>query len=1730
MRMLTLWTVLLFLMLSGNAMAQFTPAWATQGLGSSRTDESKAMASDAAGNLYICGYFREIVIIGDDTLRSVGNNRRDVMVAKYDPNGNPIWAKAYPGVPAQDDRGRGIAVAPDGSIYITGEMRGDVNFGSILLDHADGTNRNGFIAKLDNNGTAIWANQVESVGGDDRTYGVQVGPDGNVYVTGQCGNNVTFAAGGTPFTTNGGDAFVAQYSASGTFNWAAIGGGGGSDRFFDVIFDENGDIWTCGFANAATSFTYGATTLTPVGDADMILARITPAGAFAFATNFGGAGADEAGALTFGPNGLLYVGGFLSGSATIGGTNLTSAGARDAVVVAFDATGTIVAAASFGGPGDENVNTLRGNEADLFVGGFYGATTAAPGQGITLLGVNYPASTNGDGGAFLTQHDGTFAMKAAWAVNNNGGVVADGDTEDVQAIVVNEEAERVYITGQFFGTIPVGSTTLVSTGSNSDFHVVAFDYMPTELPVDDLTSEWAVNGKGSTRTDEGKSIAADADGNLYVTGYFREIVIIGDDTLRSVGNNRRDVFVAKYNSGGEAQWAKAYPGVPAQDDRGRGIAVAADGSIYITGEIRGDVNFGTILMDHADGTNRNGFLVKLDNNGNVLWANQIESVGGDDRGYGVQVGPDGNVYVAGQCGNNAVFAAGATPVVTTGGVESFVAQYSPTGAINWVAVGGGSGGDRFFDVVFDANGNVWTAGFSGAATTMAYGTFNLTSVGDGDIVVARLSSAGVFTWANNFGGTGLDEGGALTLGPEGLLYVGGFYTDAISIGTKNYISTGLRDALVFALDPTDGAVVNSASFGSTANENVYDLDGTENDLFVSGFYGLNAAAPGAALTLGDVTFPGSLGGDGGAFLTQHDKNFNVVSAIGFQGEGGVLADGDSDDVQSIVVNDVTERVYMTGQFFGTVTIGDETLSVPTGSSNSDFYVASVRYLPAAENLAFVQVVHNSPDPAAALVDVYIDGVKALSDFAFRTATPFVGVDATNPVTIAIAAAGSQSVADALATFPNITLVKDQRYVVVANGVLNPSAFTGVPTAGALDLDIITPALLSTNGGVGTFSFAAMHGSPDAPSVDVFVNESATAAINNLTYPSATSYITLPAASYLLSISASADSSAIIAKYLAPLDALSADGVNAAVVLASGFLNGNNVTNDNGFGLWAALPAGGDLVPLPFVGTAFVQIVHNSPDTTLRNVDVFINDELALDDFPFRTATPFLELNSGVNYKIGIKPSNTTDAPQEFDATFEDGKSYVVTARGLWNPFAYTGVGFSDFLNLDIIEPAIESSGNADLAKVAFQHGSPDAPTVDVIEGFNGNIAVDNFAYNSTTDYVDFDTKEYLFTITPANDNSQIVQQYLYNFLAIPGSGAVVYASGFLNPANAFADAPFGLWAAIPGGGPLFELPVAKKAQVQLVHNSPDPAVAVVDVYINDNLELDNVPFRTATPYLDLIAGYPHRIGLAFANSASSTDVIGEFTDVVFEADTKYNVSVNGVLDPNAFVDVSSSLVGITVTPAQTEAPTGQFSTAVVHGSPDAPTVDVFVQGVALPLVDDISFSENTPFITVPAIEYILDIRPADDNTVLVASYKAPLNALPVSAAVVYASGFLNAANQTGETNKFGLWVAIPSGGPLIPLEDVTVGTDDLLVQAQVKAWPNPTNSAYFVEYNLPEAGNLTFTLTDTRGVEMQRISYANAPAGTQVERFDFSQLPEGVYMLRITSAQAQGTLPVVLTR
>jgi hypothetical protein len=79
------------------------------------------------------------------------------------------------------------------------------------------------------------------------------------------------------------------------------------------------------------------------------------------------------------------------------------------------------------------------------------------------------------------------------------------------------------------------------------------------------------------------------------------------------------------------------------------------------------------------------------------------------------------------------------------------------------------------------------------------------------------------------------------------------------------------------------------------------------------------------------------------------------------------------------------------------------------------------------------------------------------------------------------------------------------------------------------------------------------------------------------------------------------------------------------------------------------------------GQARVQVIHNSADAAAAEVDVYINGTLTLDNFKFRTATPFLDLPAGVNINVGIAPATSTsvaDTLVSYNYVLADGEKSV----------------------------------------------------------------------------------------------------------------------------------------------------------------------------------------------------------------------------------------------------------------------------------------------------------------------------------------------------------------------------------------------------------------------------------------------------------------------------------------
>ena len=176
----------------------------SQRFGSTSTDQSEYIASDASGNIHVTGFFSGTVDFGGGGLVSVGSF--DMFLAKYNSAGAHQWSKAF-GSPNQE-QGASLRVDNNGDVIVTGSFMGTVNFGGGNLTSAGSTEI--FLAKYDDSGAYQWAQRFGSTSGD-YGYGVALDASNNVIVTGAWDGGTVNFGGNDIVGVGSNDIFLAKF-------------------------------------------------------------------------------------------------------------------------------------------------------------------------------------------------------------------------------------------------------------------------------------------------------------------------------------------------------------------------------------------------------------------------------------------------------------------------------------------------------------------------------------------------------------------------------------------------------------------------------------------------------------------------------------------------------------------------------------------------------------------------------------------------------------------------------------------------------------------------------------------------------------------------------------------------------------------------------------------------------------------------------------------------------------------------------------------------------------------------------------------------------------------------------------------------------------------------------------------------------------------------------------------------------------------------------------------------------------------------------------------------------------------------------------------------------------------------------------------------------------------------------------------------------------------------------
>ncbi|MCB0402906.1 MAG: SBBP repeat-containing protein, partial [Flavobacteriales bacterium] len=382
------------------------------------------------------------------------------------------------------------------------------------------------------------------------------------------------------------------------------------------------------------------------------------------------------------------------------------------------------------------------------------------------------------------------------------------------------------------GNVYVTGTSYTNATNGYDIVTIKYDALGNQ--------QWAATFNGSASAlDEGRDIAVDNSGNVYVTGY-----------TASSGPNY-DYVTIKYNSSGAQQWATLYNGTGNGFDEAYGIAIDNAGNTYVTGS------------SDAGSQGTNYMTIKYNSAGAQQWATAYNGPGNSvDAATQIKLDASFNVYVSGHSMGSGTDLDIATVKYNNSGAQQWVSRYNGTlnffdvpealfvDALNNVYVAGASYGglatendfvtiminssgtqqwartydgplhdeDKAFDILADGNQNVYVAGRSmglgGSAENM---------------VTIKYDAAGNQVWRDTYDGpaSGYDDAQQMRLGTSGALYVTGY---SAGNGTNN-------DYLTLKYDTANGNIQWKARFDGPASNSdqafAMEIDANES-IYVTG--------------------------------------------------------------------------------------------------------------------------------------------------------------------------------------------------------------------------------------------------------------------------------------------------------------------------------------------------------------------------------------------------------------------------------------------------------------------------------------------------------------------------------------------------------------------------------------------------------------------------------------------------------------------------------------------------------------------------------------------------------------------------------------------------------------------------------------------------------------------------------------------------------------------------------
>lgn len=397
---------------------------------------------------------------------------------------------------------------------------------------------------------------------DQRLNSVAVDSSGNVVITGAFAGKVTI--GDQSLTSVGGfDIFVAKLDPAGNVLWAQSYGDPFDQSGNGVAVDGSGNVLLTGDFKGTLSL--GGEVLTSAGSEDIFVGMLSPDGKHLWSKRFGDIAYQSGRSIAADGSGNVAVLCTVEGTTNFGGSPLATAGGADVALAKLNPGGNHLYSKILGGPSADSASEIVIDaENNITITGSFSSTATFGGASLTSAG----------------GFDVFIARFSDAGIHQWSKGFGDAADQTGRAIDVDFTG-NIILTGAFLGSIDFGEGPLMSQGSE-DIFVAKLDDMGLPL--------WS-KAFGDAAQQIGRAVAADAAGNIIVTGSLSGAADFGGGPLTSAGLS--DAFLAKWSPTGEHLLSKIFGDTA--DQSGRALEVDSAG-ILLGGQFQGVLDLGNIAL------------------------------------------------------------------------------------------------------------------------------------------------------------------------------------------------------------------------------------------------------------------------------------------------------------------------------------------------------------------------------------------------------------------------------------------------------------------------------------------------------------------------------------------------------------------------------------------------------------------------------------------------------------------------------------------------------------------------------------------------------------------------------------------------------------------------------------------------------------------------------------------------------------------------------------------------------------------------------------------------------------------------------------------------------------------------------------------------------------------------------------------------------------------------------